>query len=75
MLLLGGKRGERIGYSVTGCAVNGTAQAPFDIQAGPVLWHVSVPCLRVVVMIAHEHNGCLVVRKGDGMGLKVPEDG
>jgi hypothetical protein len=75
VLLLGGRRGERIGYSVVGRAVNWTAQAPFDVQAGPVLWHVSVPCPRVVVIIARERDGCLIVGKGDEMGLKVPEDG
>ena len=73
VFFLGGRWGERVGCGVVGGVINGAAQAPFDVPAGPVVWHVDVPWLRVVVVIARGRGGALVFGKGNGMGLKVPE--
>ena len=73
VFFLGGRWGVRVGCGVVGRVINGAAQAPFDVPAGPVVWHVDVPWLRVVAVIARGRGGDLVFGKGNGMGLKVPE--
>jgi hypothetical protein len=73
VFFLGGRWGEHVGCSVIDGVINRAAQALFDVPAGPVVWHIDVPWLWVVVVIACEHGGCPVARKGNVMGLKVPE--
>ena len=73
VFFLGGRWGERVGCGVVVGVINGAAQAPFDVPVGPVVWHVDVPWLQVMVVIARERGGCPVAGKGNGMGLKVPE--
>ena len=73
VFFLGGRWGERVGCGVVGGVINGAAQAPFDVTAGPVVWYVDVPWLQVMVVIARERGGGLVFGKGNRMGLEVPE--
>jgi hypothetical protein len=73
VFFLGERWGECIGCSVIDGVINGVAQALFDVPAGPVVWHINVPWLWVVVMIAHKCSGCPVARKGNMMRLEVPK--
>ena len=73
MFFLGRRWGEHVGCGVIGRVINGAVQAPFDVPVGPVVWHVDVPWLQVMVVIARERGGCPVAGKGNRMGLEVPE--
>ena len=58
--------GEGIGHHVVHRAVNEPDGALLDNPAYPVILHVDVLHVRVVLVVACERDGCLVVGKQSG---------
>ena len=60
--------GEGVGNHVVGGAINEVERALFDHPLDPMIAHIDMLHARVVLMIACERDGCLVVgEKGGGI--------
>ena len=71
----GGERlGEGVGDHVIGGAINEAERALFDHPSDPMIAHVDMLCARVVLMIARERDGRLVVGEKSGGVPEASED-